>query len=494
MTASHATLALLGILLLSPPVEAWTVRVAKGRGAGPIAIDARRDVFAALSLRPRRYQTATAVVKLSGADGAELWRRRLRAGGTERSDFIYDLIPAADGDVVAAGTLDDHFHATFFVARLAGPDGQVRWRRLIRGRQDSDNAEQANDVALDPSGDVIACGLLEGATTAQYHGRTDLAVVKLAGDSGEERWRFLLNGTADQYDGASALAVDAVGDAYVVGTVSEASENSPIGRLATIVVKLAHDDGRLLWRRELESVWRASSVALDAAGDVVVAAASHEANSFAVFKTSGATGEPLWRTLVGGDHPAWQEAFEVGVLPSGDVAAVGMIEQGSDVPALTAVRLDGATGAERWRQLLRGTDGYGFGRALAVGDDGDVIVGGQLRNRRSCYDATFARLDAGTGNVVHLRSIDGTTVASQCDAPSCGSAARFRCGPRYAGIDQDDLWALAVAPDGRIVVSGTVSDGLRGDPAAVVGVLRGTPPTAPSAAPPAPRSASASRP
>ena len=493
MGVARATSALVAVLLASPPVQAWTVRVAKGRSAGPIAIDARRDVFTAISLGARRHQIAAAVVKLSGVDGAELWRRRLRAGGPERSDFIYDLEPAADGDVVAAGTLDDHGHSTFFVARLAGRDGRVRWRRLIRGREQPNYAEGASAVAVDAFGDVIATGAIEGATTAQYHATTDFAVVKLAGDSGEERWRFLLNGSADNYDGAGPVAVDARGDVYVVGYLSEAS-GDPIGRLVIVLMKLANDDGRLLWRSELEAAWRASSVVLDTAGDVVVAAGSHEASAFAVFKTAGATGEPLWKALVSGGHPAWQEAFQVGVLPSGDVAAVGLSEHGSHVPALTAVRLDGATGAERWRQLLRGTDGYGLGRTLAIGDNGDVIVGGQLRNRRSCYDAALARLDAETGAVVHLRNIDGTANASQCDAPSCGSAARFRCGPPRAGIDQDDLGALAVDADGRVALTGSVSDGPLGRGAAIVAVLRGTPATAPSAAPPAPRSSAASRP
>jgi outer membrane protein assembly factor BamB len=133
---------------------------------------------------------------------------------------------------------------------------------------------------------------------------------------------------------------------------------------------------------------------------------------------AGATGESLWTTAVsGGGGIGYRpfQVFKVGVLPSGGVAAVGLSADANQVPSMTAVRLDAESGAERWRQDLRGSDNYGVGRALAIGGDGSLLVGGQLRNRRSCYDATVMRLDPDAGTVVRQRcSMDGYRIAVRC--------------------------------------------------------------------------------
>jgi hypothetical protein len=64
--------------------------------------------------------------------------------------------------------------------------------------------------------------------------------------------------------------------------------------------------------------------------------------------------------------------------------------------SLTIVALDVQTGAERWRRLLQGSDGYGFGRALVIDRGANLVVGGQLRNRGTCYDIAVTRLSAAT--------------------------------------------------------------------------------------------------
>jgi hypothetical protein len=156
------------------------------------------------------------------------------------------------------------------------------------------------------------------------------------------------------------------------------------------------------------------------------------------------------------------------------VIAVGVRADAAGVSSLAAVRLDGGTGAEEWRRLLQGSDGHGSGRAVAIAPDGDVVVGGQFRNTRSCYDLSFARLAGETGEILDVRSVDGTTVASQCDLPP---ECRFvpgdvPCGPPRAGIDVDTLSAVAVDADGRIVVAGYVSDGRRGRQRGLVASIR----------------------
>lgn len=489
MRSLRRTLSSTGIglvaLLVPATALAWTARPAKARFAGPIALDAKDNVYVAIRTAVRRYESGAAIVKLGHRDGAELWRRKLRAGGPERSDFIYALDVAADSDVIAAGSLDDDGHANFFVARLAGHDGRVRWRHEIRGDTRS-YEEGAYAVALDQSGDVIAAGTIAGSTTALYHSTQDLAVVKMVGDSGDERWRFQLNGTADQLDLAESIAVDAGGDVVVAGRTSELFSD-PFGRLVNSVFRISGDDGRLRWRSDLETSGPFSRIRLDAAGDILIATSTADVtgSDFAVVKLSGATGSHLWTAIVNEREGVWQQAFDVGVLPSGDVAAVGVTGHTGGVSSMTAVMLDSATGAERWRQALRGSDGYGFGRTLAIG--GGLVIGGQLRNRGSCYDMAVAHLDVETGTVVDQHTIDGTAKASECEVPDCSESrlrmdreqasgrGRYgppcRCGPCRAGIDQDDVSAVAVDAKGRTVVAGFVSAEPWGRPQGLVATI-----------------------
>ena len=71
MRPARATVALVAIFLAAPWAHAWTVRPLRAFSAGLIAVDARRDVFAAVTMKPWRYQSAVAIVKLGHADGAE---------------------------------------------------------------------------------------------------------------------------------------------------------------------------------------------------------------------------------------------------------------------------------------------------------------------------------------------------------------------------------------------------------------------------------------
>jgi hypothetical protein len=65
--------------------------------------------------------------------------------------------------------------------RLGGGSGAVQWRYEVNGtRQFFDSAHDiARRVVIDSHGDVVAAGSIEQAATDW-----DLAVVKLAGDTG----------------------------------------------------------------------------------------------------------------------------------------------------------------------------------------------------------------------------------------------------------------------------------------------------------------------
>src|SRR5206468_922728 len=117
------------------------------------------------------------------------------------------------------------------------------------------------------------------------------------------------------------VAVDAAGDVIAAGTLCDAA-SGVLCKTVVTVVKIAGDDGHLLWRRAVPA-WRVSSIALDAARNAVIAVSTDgpPGNDFGVFKLAAGTGEPVWETHVSGSDPGWEEAFGVTALPSDDVAA-----------------------------------------------------------------------------------------------------------------------------------------------------------------------------
>src|ERR1051325_882761 len=109
-----------------PRTTPVTTSCGGGRARGP-----RRAAGAAgrLGIQDSDGAGDMAVVKFSGADGHELWRRVV--GGTFglSSDIAYALTVDANGDGVASGlTQNVGLGDTFTVIKVSGSDGELLWR------------------------------------------------------------------------------------------------------------------------------------------------------------------------------------------------------------------------------------------------------------------------------------------------------------------------------------------------------------------------------
>ena len=452
---------LIAVLASETTVFGWEARLPRAGRASEVASSPDGGVFAVVPGTGRPVDLTVGVAKLSSR-GRELWRRSLSVRAAEHHDNVYALVTTEGGDVLAAGGVGRGRAVEFSVARLAGRTGRPRWSRIVRGSPRAGSIHEGLSLALDPAGDVIAGGEIEGVPKGPYQWTSDLAVVKLAGDSGVERWRYVLDGTRHDDDWAEFVAVDARGDVIVAGTVTDhdllSADHTPNGS----ILKLAGRDGRLLWRTPVTTFLDLSAMALDATGAVVVTGTYDvgDGGRFGVLQLDGASGAPRWTATIG-EPGSWASALAVTVTPSGDVAAVGF-SGGAPNSALAVATFDGATGAERWRRLVTGSDGFGVGSGIAVGPSGNIVVGGRLRNAVSCYDITIMELAATTGDVIATHTFDGTTTATLCDIPEGEACKQQRCPFTGHGIDQDTLTDLTVDGGGRIDATGVLSDGRRG--------------------------------
>ena len=347
-----------------------------GERAKAVVLDQSDDVFVSGFIAGAPF----ALVKFDGATGAELWRFEEPLG------LSGGLALDANGDAFVIGSLTPAAETFFGIIKIDGASGTELWRQAIDGGfpGGSSAADGANCVAVDLStGDVIVGGYLDRVGT-----RDDFTVIKFAGASGAELWRSIVS-DGFVLDGVGGVAVDASGDVFAIGA---------IGRSLT-VRKLVGATGDLLWQHQLP-LSGGSSVTVVAGGDVIVAGRvaigpkSFGGGDFFVERLAGASGAQIWATQINGTYAL--DPFHLGdgasaarVDAAGDVVAVGLLGNRGLSRDFAVIKFDGASGAERWRQLIDGgKDPHDQARsmsadsafALALDPLGDVVAAGALHN------------------------------------------------------------------------------------------------------------------
>jgi hypothetical protein len=91
-------------------------------------------------------------------------------------------------------------------------------------------------------------------------------------------------------------------------------------------------------------------------------------------------------------------------------------------------------------------------RALAIAPSGDVLAVGSIENAGTCYDFATAELSRDSGDVRRLDLIDGTSTVRISDPGPCEGG----CVPELH--DRDEASQVTVAPDGRVTVAGVLSN------------------------------------
>src|SRR5262245_51026337 len=233
--------------------------------------------------------------------------------------------------------------ATLVVAAPALTQAQL-WRTIVG--PESGIARVVTHLA---GGDAVVAG-----KTAFGVG----TVVRLSSSTGTEVWRRELNGTFTSGDDAlGAVATNAAGtDVYVGGRLRNSTTSWDF-----TVARLSGTDGSVVWQREIDGAAtdpddlirydEATSIAVDAAGDVIAGGNMFDTGiytAFTIFKLSGADGSTVWKTQL--DPSVLGGVREIVLDTNGDVIAAGGTNGGG--VTLVLAKLDGATGAELWRYEL----------------------------------------------------------------------------------------------------------------------------------------------
>ncbi|MBY0278065.1 PQQ-like beta-propeller repeat protein [Candidatus Binatia bacterium] len=339
-------------------------------------------------------QPDAVLLGLALEDGTERWRRVtesdpdvLGGGGLWRVVDAGGASAFISGFVATESTLADAV-----LARIAAEDGHDAWRIVINDTTEKSD-EEAVTLALDPRGDLIACGTIGSPETGVAVG-----AVKLSAADGHEIWRAPVDELRARV-GDGGGVVDGAGDVVLIGGVTTGPPTPSGGPftpggpapVTLAVVKLSGVDGGEQWRyvhapgdgNEL-----VGTLATDAAGDVVASTWRADVPGTDVVKLDGRDGTLLWRTTLPGPAlPAIPASL--GVDPAGDVLAV----VGSDGAIPELVVLSGADGSvlRRAKQI-----GWYSVDALVIDPLGDVLTAGrESSTARKLVRKTYAGIDGG---------------------------------------------------------------------------------------------------
>lgn len=394
---------------------------------------------------------------LTAASPTEVFRSEIdttaaddaRAVAVDSNGFVYTVGNTA-GDM--EGQANQASTDTYL--RKLDAAGNLVWSRLLGAADQSAGFA----VAVDGSDNVVVAGQVQGALTdAAYGGNYDSFVTKF-NSSGVEQWTRQAAPYAN--DGALAVTADSSGNVFVAGYTQAAidSSNTYAGGNDAFVTKL-DSDGTLQWNTQFGDTGddRATGVALDASGNVFVAA---EHNGSAVVRkyTDGGSSATL----------AWEAT--AGSLNSGDTVA------GLAVGSSGAVYLAGSTTNTAFNGTIAqahagGNDGYvtkitdNGGTATVdftsyVGSAGTDSVAGIAVRANAGADEIYVT-GATTGG------IDGSTAALAQDyyavkLDSAGSNAwtkQFRGSIAHSGnavafdVDGTDVLSRLGLPKGEVPIA-----------------------------------------
>jgi murein DD-endopeptidase MepM/ murein hydrolase activator NlpD len=286
-------------------------------------------------------------------------------------DTYLPTFPAQPGafDAARGGTYDA------FVVKINAAGSELAYIAFLGGSGD----DGSSGIALDGAGSAYLAGqtasadwpVTAGAFDTQHHGGTDGFVAKLSVLGTDLSYATLLGGEGD--DSPQGIAVDAAGNAYVVGatrsadfpTTTSAQGRSMAGGQDAFVVRVNGAGTRLDYSTFLggSSDDQAAAVAVDGAGNAYVTGATSSADFPA---TAGTLASSL-----GGEA----DAFVAKVNGDGTSLAYVMLLGGSRADYGSAIAVDGAgnayvTGASQSPDFPASP--WAFGPSLA--GDSDAFV------------------------------------------------------------------------------------------------------------------------
>ncbi len=317
------------------------------------------------------------------------WVRRYNGPGNS-SDYAYALALDSSGNLYVTGQSVGSGTGYDYATIKYSSAGETLWVRRYNGP--GNDFDRASALALDSSGNLYVTGYSTGSG-----GNVDYATIKYS-SAGDTLWVRRYNGPGNSSDYANALVLDSSGNLYVTGQSTGSGGNWDY---ATIKYSPA---GGTLWVRRYNGPGNgydnASALALDGSGNLYVTGYSTGSGTnfdYATIKYSSA-GETLWVRRYNGPGNYSDAAFALALDGSGNLYVTGG-SNGSGTGQDYATIKYSPAGETLWvRRYNVGGDDYAS--ALALDSSGNLYVTG------SGYDYATIKYSS-AGETLWVRRYNG---------------------------------------------------------------------------------------
>jgi uncharacterized delta-60 repeat protein len=362
-----------------PGVEQWV-----GRYDGPshgsdeasaITLDNKGNVYiTGESSDSANYFSDYATVKYDNL-GVLQWVSRYD-GASKRDDKASSIAIDNNSNVYITGSSYQTGYGFDYLTIKYDSSGKTIWSMRYDGGFD----DYAHAMSIDQSGNVYVTG---GSNNSYYY--SDCATIKYSSD-GAQLWSQRYNGSADNDDQASGIAVDVSGNVYVTGYTSQMDY---VGDYLTIVYRSSGEEKwKANYRTNGYSSDQATAMVMDDSGDVYITGASISSvtkDDYATIKVNSA-GVIQWiarynGTANGVDHP-----IAIALDKSNNVYVTGQSYSSDGTYDFATVKYN-SSGVEQWNARYNGSGG-GDDRpvAVVVDDFGNLYVTGESPGAGSSSD------------------------------------------------------------------------------------------------------------
>jgi hypothetical protein len=361
-------------------VKIWTARFddefyTDGWG---LAVDNDTDSIYVAGETDVEGQDNATLTKIDAADGSIIWSKTYDFGFNSQSSVV-DV--ASDGNPVMVGYASNGSDNYVATTKVDAADGSVIWSRALDGQ----GYEEAYGMAVGPSGEVVAIGLMEQL------GVTDAAATLYTDPVSNANWTINQTGVL-----AGALGFDvsfAAGVPTFANISDTAGGRTVDGTVATI----------------LGSVLGGADGTDDMVVKVATLATNEPDDRMLVVKYDSA-GSIQWQKAILFDAGFDCRGADADIDSAGNIYVTGSYQysfESGTTSALSILKLDG-TGAKQWSRRVTG-DCDTFGVSVVVGADDKLYLSAMTGNNANSEYTWVAAKYGIDGTVEWQRLIDNTT-------------------------------------------------------------------------------------
>lgn len=327
------------------------------------------------------------------------WTNRFNGEG-DFSDVFHAIARSTDGSIYASGyTINPDVSKDILLVKF-NASGDTVWTRQFAGA--GEGPDEALDMALDASGNIILTGYQKGSGTG-----FDFITLKYA-PNGNLLWTAIYNYSTNETDQSNVVTIDAAGNIYIAGQSDK--DNSPVNDDDIVVIKY-NSAGTQQWVKRTDGVAnstdRPAAIAIGNDGHVIITGRSGNGSDddYITVKYNSTTGNEMWRKTF--DRTHHDRSTGIAVAPgSGNILITGRSNNGNDYDFVTISY--NADGVEQWQQVYDFVDDD---RATHIATDnaGNVYVAGQSDVSASAivnYNITVVKYNA-SGMQQYAQSYEG---------------------------------------------------------------------------------------